>query len=118
MNEHNSYAQYDGLIAGYNTHAASGKAMTKMDFAIINGIGDLFDIIPAVDDTNQVQWDSLTPAQMEAKVCMHNCSSSTTTTSMLTHALLLFQLALRGHCSGLIKLTGNYSDLFAGHSSW
>ena len=24
----------------------------------------------------------------------------------------------RSHCSGLIKVTGNYSELFAGHSSW
>ena len=28
------------------------------------------------------------------------------------------QIALRGHCSGFIKVTGNYSNLFAGHSSW
>lgn len=28
------------------------------------------------------------------------------------------QIADKGHCSALIKVTGNYSDLFAGHSSW
>jgi hypothetical protein len=31
---------------------------------------------------------------------------------------LELHLASRGHCSALIKVTGNYSDLLLSHSSW
>ncbi len=27
-------------------------------------------------------------------------------------------LALNGHCSGLIKVNGDLTDMWAGHSSW
>ena len=90
----NLYAQFDGLVAGHTAHAGSLYKMSRLDFMVTNGIGDLLDLIPALDPSVQPDWARMTEQEMIAAI------------------------ALRGHCSGFIKVTGNYSDLFAGHSSW
>lgn len=56
--------------------------------------GDLGDLVPALEPKKRVQWDSLSPGELEGK------------------------LASAGHCSALVKVTGNYSNLFLSHSSW
>ena len=61
---------------------------------MLNGVGDLFDIIPACDTLKRTDWMSLNQAEAEN---LHQKS---------------------GHCSALIKVTGNMSDLFLAHSSW
>ena len=61
---------------------------------MLNGVGDLFDIIPAVNEEKRIEWLKLNQAQAEEK---HQ---------------------KQGHCSALIKVTGNMSDLFLSHSSW
>ena len=61
---------------------------------MLNGVGDLFDIIPACDKEKQIRWLDLRQEEAEA---LHQ---------------------KQGHCSGLIKVTGDMSDLFLAHSSW
>lgn len=56
--------------------------------------GDLGDLIPALEPKRRVQWEQLKPDDLELK------------------------LASMGHCSALVKVTGNYSDLLLSHSSW
>ena len=56
--------------------------------------GDLGDLVPALEPKKRVQWETLTPSELEGT------------------------LASAGHCSALVKVTGNYSDLFLSHSSW
>eukprot|EP00941_MAST-03F_sp_MAST-3F-sp1_P001743 g1743.t1 len=88
--------QFDGLMAGYND-AASVKGLKPLgiwSFQLLNALGDLFQIIPAVKETERVEWLSLTSEQAR-----HEKNK-------------------RGHCSALIKLTGDFDDLLFGHSSW
>ena len=85
-------AQYDGMIAGY---ASSGApAVPVFAWQLLNGVGDLFQIIPAVEKSERIDWSSLSTD--EARVA----------------------LSKAGHCSALIKVVGDLSELFMGHSSW
>lgn len=92
----NVVAQYDGLIAGYEAAARLGKVpvINRFAFAMLNGVGDLFEIVPSVLGDKRMDWTHLT---LEAAELHHTRS---------------------GHCSGLIKLPGDYSDIFVSHSSW
>jgi hypothetical protein len=42
-------AQFDGLLEGYNDHTKE-EPLGRWAFDLINGLGDLFDIMPAVDE--------------------------------------------------------------------
>eukprot|EP00494_Astrolonche_serrata_P006942 UN06967 len=85
------FQQYQGLKAGYSYSGA--KPLTDFHFQVLNGLGDLFQIIPAVVPNTRIDW--LKKTQEEAE--------------------LLY--AKRTHCSALIKVTGNLTDLIYGHSS-
>ena len=50
--------------------------------------------MPALEPKRRVQWNDLAADDLEQ------------------------QLALMGHCSALVKVTGNYSDLLMSHTSW
>lgn len=56
--------------------------------------GDLGDLLPALEPKRRVQWNNLAADELE------------------------LMLASMGHCSSLVKVTGNYSDLLMSHSSW
>ncbi len=56
--------------------------------------GDLGDLVPALEPKRRIQWNNLAVDELE------------------------FMLASLGHCSSLVKVTGNYSDLLMSHSSW
>lgn len=86
-------SQYDGLVAGYSKHS-NGESLDISAFQLLNGCGDVLDLIPAINETKRTEWHNLTPKEFKRKV------------------------SLAGHCSVLIKLTGDYSDLFMGHSAW
>ena len=92
------YQQYKGLAYGYELACESSTSGTKelpsFAFQMLNGVGDLFDIIPAVNKGQQINWLKLTQMEAEDK---HQ---------------------KQGHCSALIKVTGDLSDLFLSHSSW
>ena len=61
---------------------------------MLNAVGDLFDIIPAVEAKARVDWASLSPQEAAAK-----------------HGKM-------GHCSGLVKVPADFRTLFLAHSSW
>ena len=56
--------------------------------------GDLGDLVPALEPKKRVEWETLDASDVEGI------------------------LASQGHCSALVKVTGNYSDIFLAHSSW
>lgn len=88
------YSQFDGLVDGYNAAAPKGYSMSRYRFLEGNSVGDLLDLMPALSPSTIPNWDGMTDEEMVAA------------------------LASRGHCSGLVRVTGNYSELMTAHSSW
>ena len=86
--------QYNGLIAGYNAHRDAGKALQPFDFFMLNGCGDLFDLLPATTPSLRKDFARMSLQEFEEHV------------------------ANNGHCSALVKLNGDFSQLFLAHSSW
>lgn len=91
-------SQMDGLMEGYSASAyvkeQSDKALNPWAFIMINSLGDLFDILPAV-----------TPAKRP-----------------LFHKMKLSELRRyqerTGHCSALVKLQDDQSEMFMAHNAW
>ena len=103
--------QFEGLMAGseiaatlrrQDSHAGSdpelealaAEPVTLWDVQLINALGDLFDIKPAVLHSRRQDFAKMQP----------------------TEASSLLQRM--GHCTALIKVTDDLSDLLMGHSSW
>lgn len=90
--------QLDGLHDGYNFAATlphnTLPALNMSAFLLLNGLGDSLDLLSALYPSTRPDWEQMTPTEREA------------------------QVANSGHCSGLIKVTGNFSDMFMAHSSW
>lgn len=91
-------AQFDGLVAGYGAVAPANMSLGVWEFDQLNAMGDFLDLIPALQPASQAargwRWEELSAAEIMAHV--HRTT----------------------HCSALFKVTGNYSDIFFGHSSW
>eukprot|EP01089_Gocevia_fonbrunei_P003468 TRINITY_DN13445_c0_g1_i1.p1 TRINITY_DN13445_c0_g1~~TRINITY_DN13445_c0_g1_i1.p1 ORF type:complete len:542 (+),score=120.42 TRINITY_DN13445_c0_g1_i1:50-1675(+) len=88
-------AQFDGLVAGYN--AVASKKLESIAFTVLNGVGDLIDLTAAFTDELNLNrpkryedWD-----YESLKNWIYNT-----------------------HCSSIIKVTGDLSDLYAGHTAW
>jgi hypothetical protein len=88
--------QYAGLEDGYKK-AVADMIVPETDhfaFQLLNGLGDLFDIIPAVNPSMRIPWYDL---DVYDAIDLHG---------------------RLGHCSGLVKVTGDLSDILMAHSSW
>jgi hypothetical protein len=90
------YQQYRGLIAGYRASdfALEQPMADDMLFWVINSLGDMFEILPAIDAAARPDYARMTVAEVR-------------------EALLL-----KGHCSALVKVADDLSEIYAGHSSW
>jgi len=89
-------AQFDGLVAGYAA-VAPGKglpALTAYEFQQMGGIGDLLDLIPALSPTDSWDWTAMSDAALMARV------RKTT------------------HCSALVKVNGDLTELYFSHVAW
>jgi len=86
---HGILQQFDGLAAGYNAVAPADKQLPTLAFSILNGVGDLLDLMNAL--TGKSVWARF----RQNEDWIYN-----------------------SHCSALIKVTGNLQDLFTGHTSW
>lgn len=89
-------AQLDGLQLGYAAAAAAGRVPPLEEFAFlaIQAVGDIFQIMPAVDKHRRADVAGMPAAELRRLVLQ------------------------AGMCSGLIKVTGDLSDLFMAHSAW
>ena len=87
-------AQYSGLISGYANFHAPGQELDPIAFFLINAAGDMGDILSAACPEMAPNFEQMDKDEVLSYAHQH------------------------GHCSALVKLTGNYSQLFISHSSW
>ena len=87
--------QLDGLVDGY-ARSAFGKEnpLELWAFVMINAMGDLFDIIPAVSRSKRPDFHRM------------------------NHKEIRDYMNRNGHCSALIRVTDDLSDIMVGHNSW
>lgn len=91
------YDQLAGILAGYNTAATAEQQLTRADILLLNADGDLEDI------NNIVAEEGMSDEAATARRLRRRATGASDYGS---------------HCSVLIKLTDDYGDLFAGHTTW
>lgn len=87
-------SQFDGLVKGYQDIAPDDMKLDIYAFQMLNGNGDLLDLISAVNPKGIPDFDSMTKEEAVSFI------------------------ARSGRCSALIKVLGAYEDVFMSHSSW
>lgn len=88
-------SQFDGLVKGYSaSEYGQSNPLDLWAFTMINAMGDLFDIMPAVLPSSRPNFHGMNYKEAQ---------------SYLTSV---------GHCSALIKVTDDLSDLYVGHNAW
>mmetsp|Transcript_29196 Transcript_29196/g.67200 ORF Transcript_29196/g.67200 Transcript_29196/m.67200 type:complete len:558 (-) Transcript_29196:11-1684(-) len=86
-------AQLRGLETGYGK-AGLPHAVPHSGFLMLNSVGDLFQIVQAVDTARRVNYTNMSSAELQEHLKLH------------------------GMCSGIVKVSGAYEDLYMAHSSW
>lgn len=88
-------AQFQGLMEGFSQSATSGQKMSLLDFLLLEGAGDLYDIIPATNPAmNKLHVGKLSAAEFNDEY--HRVVS----------------------CSAIVKVADDKSDVFFGHTTW
>jgi hypothetical protein len=86
-------SQLDGLVAGYTALAPENETLSAFDIWSVGAIGDYLDLITALTDDGP-DYENMTDAELMAAVRKNN------------------------HCSALVKVTGDFSELFFAHVAW
>ena len=87
-------AQWDGLLIGYKQAATDLVDNVEQGFRLTNYVGDLFDILPAVLPERRPDFENMSDDE-----------------------ITLYK-AMNGHCSAIVRVADDFSDIFWGHSSW
>ncbi len=87
-------SQLDGLVDGYNSQAAPADQLTLYDWQLLQATGDLFDLIPRIMPKMAPDWDTMPLHEVLATVRNNS------------------------HCSALIKVLGDMSELYMSHVAW
>jgi hypothetical protein len=91
-------SQYDGIQAGFSASSSEKELQDlavpiQFAFQMLSGWGDILDLSVALSES-QPEWEKMTDEEKNR------------------------ELSMRGHCSALIKVLGDFSDIFMAHSSW
>jgi hypothetical protein len=139
-------AQADGIAAGYgarSAHEAAAKSsdnnaaasavppLTADDLLFLNGNGDLYDVIDMYD---AIDSGELPPEEDDGGLFSlknphhHNNASSASSLGPWARKKYGFDssdaarvsrdIELQGHCSALVKVAADLSDVFFAHSTW
>jgi hypothetical protein len=88
-------AQLDGLAAGYTAVHKEGQALDAFAFTVLNGFGDLLDLTHVIEpEKYNLDYNRMNKSEARAYV------------------------SRSGHCSALVKVSPDYSELYFSHSSW
>lgn len=87
-------AQFDGMVAGYTALAPANETLTLFQLQSVGAIGDYIDLITALSPADRPQYDNMTDAELMTFVRKNN------------------------HCSALVKVTGDLSELYFAHVAW
>ena len=88
----NVYSQYDGMVAGYK--AGGGTALTPLQILYIGLQVELGDIEKAVNASARPDWAGMSASTLRDYIFMHS------------------------HCSAMIKVLPDLSELYAAHNTW
>eukprot|EP00698_Gefionella_okellyi_P003534 TRINITY_DN13325_c0_g1_i1.p1 TRINITY_DN13325_c0_g1~~TRINITY_DN13325_c0_g1_i1.p1 ORF type:complete len:531 (-),score=108.45 TRINITY_DN13325_c0_g1_i1:54-1646(-) len=87
--------QLQGLVDGYNAFSAEAEKLTYADLLLINLLGDVLTLQDAVaSDAERPDWLHMSREELRSA------------------------LLVRNHCSGLVRLTDTFDDLFISHTTW
>eukprot|EP01135_Chromosphaera_perkinsii_P002466 Nk52_evm72s223 gene=Nk52_evmTU72s223 len=96
-------SQFDGLVDGYSKYHEEGQELDRFAFAMLNAVGDLLDLKTVFSKKEKAEWDSFM-----------NPDSGKRKNPVETK----LKVGLSTHCTALIKVLPDLSDLLFSHSSW
>ena len=86
-------SQFDGLVAGYQALAPANETLSLFQIQSIGAIGDYLDLISALTEDGP-DYDKMSDSELVAAVRKNN------------------------HCSALVKVTGDLTEIFFAHVAW
>jgi len=87
--------QLDGLVAGVNAGLPENhRPFSRLDLFMLNSFADAFDVRQALNVSERPVFEAMEPQALALWVRQH------------------------GHCSSVVKLLPDGSELFAGHNTW
>ncbi|KAG9396820.1 Phospholipase B-like [Carpediemonas membranifera] len=86
--------QVDAMLTGYNAAAPADQQLDETMWFMYHSLGDLLDIANIVKKETRFDWNNATYEEMTDR------------------------FILDSHCSGLVRLTDDYSELFFSQVAW
>ena len=87
-------SQFDGMVAGYAATAPANQTLSLFQLQSVNAIGDYLDLIVALSPADAPDYDAMNDTELMAAVRKNN------------------------HCSALVKVNGDLSELYFAHVAW
>ncbi|GIQ81322.1 phospholipase B-like protein [Kipferlia bialata] len=88
--------QFDGVVLGYQAAMPEdgSQYQSELDLWMYQSAGDLLDLVVAVEPSMRPDWSNMTPFEKDMR------------------------FAKDSHCTGLVKLAGDYSDVYVSQAAW